>query len=182
MTLKKSLLLLAIAAAVLAGALFMNRGSEYATGEPEPVPLTRSVAATQGGPDMAGGAVVPAGTEMVVYKSPTCRCCELWIDHAEAAGFTVVAEDVIDLRPVKAENGITPELASCHTAIVGGYVIEGHVPADVIARLLEEGPDIRGLAAPGMPIGSPGMEGGTPVPYDVIAFDRDGNTSVYARL
>jgi len=181
MTLKKSLLLLVIAAAVLAGALFINRGSEYAAGEPEPVASTQSGVVADGSPDMAGGAVVPAGTEMVVYKSPTCGCCELWIDHAEAAGFTVVTEDVIDLRPVKAENGITPELASCHTAIVGGYVIEGHVPADVIAKLLDERPDIHGLAVPGMPIGSPGMEGGTPEAYDVVAIDRNGETSVYAR-
>ena len=156
MTMKKSLLLLTVAAVILTGVLYVNRRSEPAA------------------------VAVPTGTEMVVYKSPTCGCCELWIDHAEAAGFTVVTEDVIDLRPVKAENGVTPELASCHTAIVGGYVIEGHVPADVIAQLLEERPDIRGLAVPGMPAGSPGMEGGTPEPYDVVAFDRDGNTSVYA--
>jgi len=156
MTMKKSLLLLTVAAVILTGVLYVNRRSEPAA------------------------VALPTGTEMVVYKSPTCGCCELWIDHAEEAGFTVVTEDVIDLRPVKAENGVTPELASCHTAIVGGYVIEGHVPADVIAQLLEERPDIRGLAVPGMPAGSPGMEGGTPEPYDVVAFDRDGNTSVYA--
>jgi len=179
MTLKKSLFLLVIAAAVLAGAVFMNRGGEYTADAPQPVALTESGETVVA--DVAGEAAIPAGTEMVVYKSPTCGCCKLWVDHAEAAGFTVVTEDVIDLRPVKAENGITPELASCHTAIVDGYVIEGHVPADVIAKLLDERPDIRGLAVPGMPAGSPGMEGGIAEPYDVVAFDRDGTTSVYAR-
>lgn len=176
MTLKKSLLLLTIAAVVLVAALFMKRGGEATESASQPVAVSESQAPTD-----VGSAVVPAGTEMLVYKSPTCGCCELWVDHAEAHGFEVTVEDVLDLRPVKAEHGVTPELASCHTTLVDGYVIEGHVPADVIAQLLEERPDIRGLAVPGMPVGSPGMEGGTPEPYDVVAFDRDGNTSVYAR-
>lgn len=169
MNLKNSIVLLALAAVVLVGVLFMNDRSADSADAPTPV-------VSEG----EAGAVVPAGTEMVVYKSPTCGCCEMWIDHVEEAGFTVDAEDVQDLRPVKAENGITPELSSCHTAIVEGYVIEGHVPADVIARLLEERPDIRGLTVPGMPIGSPGMEQGTPQPYDILAIGRDGSTSVYA--
>ena len=179
MTLKRSLLLLVIAAAVLAGALYMNRDSEHAPAEPQAVALSQPAAAT-GDPGMEAGAVIPAGTDVLVYKSPTCGCCAKWVDHLEAAGFTVQVEDVDDLRPIKAENGVTPELASCHTAIVDGYVIEGHVPADVIAKLLVERPDVRGLSVPGMPTGSPGMEGGTPEPYDVIAFDEGGNTSVYA--
>jgi hypothetical protein len=173
MTFKKSVTLLAVALVVLAAVLVLNRAEGDAT-ESAPVAV--------GMDQPAAAAVIPAGTEMIVYKSPTCGCCEMWIDHVEAAGFTVVTEDVYDLRPVKAENGITSELASCHTAIVDGYVIEGHVPSDVIARLLEERPDIRGLAVPGMPSGSPGMEGGTPVAYDVVAFDADGNTSVYASI
>lgn len=175
MTMRKSLILLAVAAVILVGVLFTRRGAE---------PTGEAALTAEAGEQVAAAPVAAAvtpGTEMVVYKTPTCGCCELWIDHADAAGFTVVTKDVTDLRPLKAEHGVTPELSSCHTALVEGYVIEGHVPADVIAKMLDERPDIRGLAVPGMPIGSPGMEGGTPEPYDVVAFDRDGNTSVYAR-
>lgn len=179
MTLKKSLLFLVIGAAVLAGALVMNYRGDAADTPLQPVALTQAATATGAG--MAAGPAIPAGTEALVYKSPTCGCCAKWVDHLEAAGFTVHVEDVNDLRPVKAQNGVTPQLASCHTAIIEDYVIEGHVPADVIAKLLEERPDIRGIAVPGMPAGSPGMEGGTPEEYDVVAFDREGKTSVYAR-
>jgi len=85
------------------------------------------------------------------------------------------------VRPIKAELGVAPELGSCHTAVVEGYVIEGHVPADAIARLLEERPNIVGLAVPGMPVGSPGMEGPNPQPYEILAFDAEGNVSVFDR-
>lgn len=181
MTLKKSLSLLVVAAAVLAVVLFVNRGGEAYDSAAEPVAQTEAAASAA-----MTSAAIPAGTEMLVYKTPTCGCCETWVEHAEALGFEVTVEDVIDLRPIKAEHGIPSELSSCHTALVDGYVIEGHVPADVIAKLLEERPDVRGLAVPGMPAGSPGMEfavpeGGTPEPYDVLTFDRDGNTSVYAK-
>ena len=115
-----------------------------------------------------------------VYKSPTCGCCEQWISHLEANGFEVVAKDLPDVSVVKRQNGLPPSLASCHTAIVGGYVVEGHVPAADIERLLREKPKIVGLAVPGMPIGSPGMEGPKPEAYDVIAFDGQGHQQVYA--
>ncbi len=135
---------------------------------------------------VAGGLIVvssggQAATTVTVYKSPTCGCCSNWIAHLEAAGYTVEAHDHNDLRPIKAEFGVTPELGSCHTAVVEGYVIEGHVPADAIARLLEERPDVVGLAVPGMPVGSPGMEGPNPQPYEVLAFDAEGNVSVFDR-
>jgi hypothetical protein len=122
------------------------------------------------------------GQTITVYKSATCGCCSMWVEHLREAGFTVVAEDVTNLAQIKAEHGVTSELATCHTAIVDGYVVEGHVPADVIGRLLEERPSVAGIAVPGMPIGSPGMEmGDRRDPYNVLAFDDDGNTEVYAQ-
>jgi hypothetical protein len=117
---------------------------------------------------------------MVVYKTPTCGCCRAWVDHVQAAGFQVEVHDTADVTPVKNEHGLPQHLASCHTAIVDGYVIEGHVPADVIRRLLSERPQVAGIAVPGMPAGSPGMEmGNRKDPYDIIAFARDGKVSVY---
>jgi hypothetical protein len=96
-------------------------------------------------------------------------------------GFEVEVRDVADLREIKATTGVPQELSSCHTAIVDGYVVEGHIPADVILRFLEERPEAAGLAVPGMPAGSPGMEmdGVAPQPYDIVAFDRDGRTTVF---
>jgi len=115
-----------------------------------------------------------------VYKSPTCGCCGKWIEHLEAAGFKVEATDVQSVQPIKASNGVTPRLASCHTALVDGYVIEGHVPAEDVKRLLKERPKISGLAVPEMPIGSPGMEGPNPERYDVIAFGGEKGETVFA--
>lgn len=119
--------------------------------------------------------------EIVVYKTATCGCCRDWSEYMEGHGFTVRTEDVTDLTAIKVENGVPPGLQSCHTALVGGYVIEGHVPVEPILRMLEERPEIAGLAVPGMPTGSPGMEvPGRPADsYDIIAFDRAGNTRVY---
>jgi hypothetical protein len=114
------------------------------------------------------------GPLVTVYKSPTCGCCVEWMDHLEANGFEVRGVDVADMSVVKAERGVPSALGACHTAVVEGYVIEGHVPASDIVRLLEERPRVTGLATPGMPIGSPGMEGPNPEPFDVIAFDAAG--------
>lgn len=122
------------------------------------------------------------GTDVVVYKSPTCGCCSLWVDHLEEAGFTVRAENVMDMAAVKHREGVPMDLSSCHTAIIGDYVFEGHIPARVIRDFLDEAPDLAGLAVPGMPIGSPGMEGPNPRPYDVIAFDNEGNRGVFERI
>ena len=135
---------------------------------------------------VAGGLIVASGrsqaaTTITVYKAPSCGCCNDWIDHLEEAGFQVQAVDQQNMSAVKAEAGIRPELGSCHTGLVDGYVVEGHVPADVIARLLEERPEIAGISVPGMPIGSPGMEGPNPQPYEILAFDAAGNVSVYDR-
>jgi hypothetical protein len=117
---------------------------------------------------------------VTVYKSPTCGCCGKWIAHLRSAGFTVVAHDMDDVSGTRNSLGVPFRLASCHTARVGNYVIEGHVPADLIAKLLKEHPAIAGLAVPGMVAGSPGMEGSGSEPYDVVAWDRAGKTSVYA--
>jgi len=124
-----------------------------------------------------------SASEMTVYKSPTCGCCSAWIHHLEVNGFQVNAIDMQDVTPRKIQLGITPQTASCHTGVIDGYVIEGHVPAADIRRLLEEKPEnIRGIAVPGMPIGSPGMEmGDRKDAYDVLAIDKDGNTSVFAK-
>jgi hypothetical protein len=117
---------------------------------------------------------------MTVYKSPTCVCCVRWIDHLEDSGFSVVPRDVPDTRPVKRKLGVPGRLGACHTGTVEGYVIEGHVPAADVARLLRERPPVRGLAVPGMPIGSPGMEGPNPEPYSVFSFDASGRTEVFS--
>ena len=125
---------------------------------------------------------VPAdATEITVYKSPTCGCCNQWIDHQEDNGFSVIKKDMRDVNAFKADYGVTPRLASCHTAVVDGYVVEGHVPAADIRRLLAERPAVRGLTVPGMPMGSPGMEGPRKDPYDVLTFDGQGNTTVFSR-
>lgn len=120
---------------------------------------------------------------MTVHKSPSCGCCHLWVEHVRDAGFTVAIKDTDDLASVKHAHGIADDLASCHTAEVEGYVIEGHVPAQDIERLLRERPDIRGLAVPGMPMGSPGMEtpDGHREAYVVLALHKDGQVSEFAR-
>jgi hypothetical protein len=117
--------------------------------------------------------------EVTVYKSPTCGCCSKWVEHLRANGFTVTAVDVADMGEVKANLGISAPLVACHTAVVDGYVIEGHVPAQAIQRLLNERPQVAGLAVPGMPMGSPGMEGPNPQHYDVLTFDSAGQTTVF---
>lgn len=128
------------------------------------------------------GAQAPASSPVIeVYKSPTCGCCTAWVKHVRKAGFRTVVHDTADVQPVKDRLGVPEVLISCHTARVGNYVIEGHVPADVIQRLLKEKPAIAGIAVPGMPTGSPGMEGGEPEPYDVVSFDKQGRTAIYAR-
>jgi len=116
-----------------------------------------------------------------VYKTPECGCCKAWVKHLRANGFVVETMDMPDLSLVKQKYGVKPALQSCHTAVVNGYVIEGHVPADLITRMLKERPAIAGLAVPGMPSGSPGMEGALKQQYEVLTFDRAGHSRVYAR-
>ncbi len=112
---------------------------------------------------------------VTVYKSPSCGCCGEWVRHMRANGFRVETRDIADVGPIKRENGVPDALGSCHTALVGGYAIEGHVPAADLKRLLRERPAVKGLAVPGMVAGSPGMEQGSPKPYATIAFDARGS-------
>lgn len=125
----------------------------------------------------------PSWPKMVVTKDPNCGCCSAWIDHVRAAGFTVDVVETSEVARLKVRLGVPQALASCHTAEIGGYVIEGHVPAGAIKRLLAEKPDGRGLAVAGMPIGSPGMEveGAEPDIYDVVLFGPSGQRP-YARF
>jgi hypothetical protein len=131
-------------------------------------------------------AASPAASETAgrIYKSATCGCCTAWVTHMRANGFALTELDVAngELARRKREAGIKPEHASCHTAIIGGYAIEGHVPAGDVARLLKERPEAVGLAVPGMPIGSPGMESGdTREPFEVLLVKKDGTAEVFAR-
>lgn len=132
-----------------------------------------------------GGAVMFGGfasaNTIVVYKDPNCGCCGAWAEHLKRRGFDVAVRERTDMDSFKAENGVPKALESCHTAIVAGYVIEGHVPAADIRRLLEEKPAARGLAVPGMPSGSPGMENGSRDPYQVVLFGDNGARQVYSR-
>lgn len=126
-----------------------------------------------------------AAQSIEVWKSPTCGCCGKWVEHLEANGFDVMAKNTSPgmLDRIKRQAGISEKLASCHTGIIDGYVVEGHVPAEDIKRLVEERPDATGLTVPNMPLGSPGMEqpDGKTEPYDVMLVKKDGSTVVFAR-
>lgn len=134
-----------------------------------------------------GAALMLAGTaanaaSMTVMKSLSCGCCSKWVEHVRAHGFQVKVVDVDDILAVKAKAGVPQKLASCHTTLVGGYVVEGHVPAADIKKLLAQKPRARGIAVAGMPAGSPGMEAGAfKQPYETILIKADGSTSVFAR-
>jgi hypothetical protein len=132
--------------------------------------------ATPGVAEVVGG----PGTRIVVFKAPSCRCCDRWETHLETAGFVVEPVPTADLAAKRREMGIPGSFESCHTAVVDGYFIEGHVPADVIIRLLKSRPAVAGLVVPGMPIGSPGMRDGPARPFQVYALDRSGKMTLYA--
>jgi hypothetical protein len=128
---------------------------------------------------LAAGLILPMSARaeapaMLVHKDPNCGCCGGWVKHVRAAGFTVTVEEAADRKAIQTRLRVPPELGSCHTAEISGYAIEGHVPAEAIHRLLATRPVALGLTVPGMPAGSPGMEGGTPKPYDVVLFAADG--------
>ena len=118
---------------------------------------------------------------MTVYKSPTCSCCAAWVDYIRDNGFEVIVKQPRDLNAVKRQHGVAPKLASCHTAVIDGYVVEGHVPVNDILRLLQKRPDVIGLTAPGMPQFSPGMRSIVPRDYDVLSFDKNGNIQLFSR-
>jgi hypothetical protein len=143
------------------------------TAAPDPVAPAATVAT--GDLALAGDPV-----RITVYKSPTCGCCDAWVDHMREHGFEVATEDMYDVMPLKREHGLPLHLTSCHTTLVDGYVVEGHVPASVVRRLLAERPAVKGIAVPGMPMGSPGMEGFRTERYNVLTFDEAGRTTVYS--
>jgi hypothetical protein len=120
-------------------------------------------------------------TQVLTYKSPYCGCCKEWVKHMEDAGFDVQVEEHTNMNPIKEKLGIEPELASCHTAVIGEYVFEGHIPATDIKAFLENPPkNAKGLAVPGMPMGSPGMEyGDKKDPYHVYAYNEEGQVFSY---
>ncbi len=120
---------------------------------------------------------------VMVFKTASCGCCSKWVDHMKAAGFALKVQDVEDIAAVKARLGVAPEISSCHTSQVDGYVLEGHVPASAVQRLLKERPKVTGLAVPGMPMGSPGMEvpSGQKDAYAVIAFGGGQPSRVYEK-
>lgn len=119
-------------------------------------------------------------TPITVYKTPTCGCCGKWVDHMRANGFAPTVTDLPNLTAIKQSTGVPGNLQSCHTSVIEGYAVEGHVPADVVRQLLKEKPKVAGIAVPGMPMGSPGMEGAYKDKYNVVAFGKDGSQKVYA--
>jgi hypothetical protein len=129
---------------------------------------------------LRGASAQPALPTVAVYKNPDCGCCGDWVKHLQANGFRVETRETGDLGPIRRKYGVPEALASCHTALIGGYVIEGHVPAADVKRLLREKAKVIGLSVPGMVVGSPGMETGPAQPYATIAFDERGSR-VYAR-
>jgi len=138
--------------------------------------LTRRFVLIAGAASLLQIGVLSAATEalITVHKDPTCGCCSGWVEHLQKAGFDTKVVDTRDLDAVKKRLGVPDDLAACHTAEVAGYIIEGHVPAAALKRFLAEKPNATDLAVPGMPVGSPGMEGGKPEKYDVVLFGQNG--------
>jgi hypothetical protein len=185
--------IIGMAAVVLTSGTLLTLARRQPASSPRPaaaVPLSAAPSAA-GVADqaMTSPAGSPAATRLAlsdaptitVYKTPTCGCCTAWVHHLENYGFRVEAHDLKSLDQIKKKHGISRNLESCHTAEVDGYIVEGHVPADLIERMLRERPQIAGLAVPGMPMGSPGMEGPYRERYNVLAFDRGGKLEIYDR-
>ena len=124
----------------------------------------------------------PEDADIIVYKMRTCECCKNWVAHMRNSGLKVKTVNLSDTAPMQSRLGVPQDLRSCHTAVAGKLWIEGHVPADLVQRLISDNPDnIRGIAVPGMPRGAPGMEGPNPTEYNVLVYDSSGNTTLYAR-
>jgi hypothetical protein len=169
--------------AIVVPLLVLVGGSRADAADPRGVAAATPVAATPVA-RKAKPKTAPVALPLVsVHKSPTCGCCGLWIEHMREAGFKVEVHESDDLQPIKQRLGVPHSHASCHTAQVGPYFVEGHVPADAVRRLLTQRPDARGIAVPGMPMGSPGMEvpSGRVQPYSVDLIGKDGRISEFAR-
>jgi hypothetical protein len=130
-------------------------------------------------PGLFGSGPAKAG-EIVVYKSPSCGCCGEWVKHLRQNGFEVSVNNIENVDPVRKQAGVPYDMASCHTALVDGYAVEGHVPAENIRKMLADRPNFKGLVVPGMPASAPGMDGSDPEPYTVYSFDAAGKSEVYA--
>lgn len=170
-----------IGAVVIAGIFLTNGGATRRSSASDAAADDQAAATPAATP--VYNTVAPTGDTIVVNKSPTCGCCGEWVTYMRGQGFTVVVDGMGDeqLDRVRAVNGITNELESCHTALIHGYVVEGHVPAEEIRQMLAQRPRIAGLSVPGMVEGPPGMtSGGPPQPYQVVAFAKDGKVSVYS--
>jgi hypothetical protein len=139
-----------------------------------------ALALTTGAASSSGTGTIAKKPIITVYKDPDCGCCKSWIEHLIKHGYRVDAKDTPQMTEIKRTLGVPDGLSACHTAVVNGYLIEGHVPAADIARLLKEKPRVAGLAVPGMPMGSPGMEGTRSQHYQVLSFDKAGKTKVFA--
>jgi hypothetical protein len=135
---------------------------------------------TTGAAPPSSSSTAPKPPIVTVYKDASCGCCKTWVAHLIKHGFQVDAKDTPDMSDVKRALAVPDALTACHTAVVNGYLIEGHVPAADIARLLKEKPKVAGLAVPGMPMGSPGMEGPRKQHYQVLSFDKNGKTKIFA--
>lgn len=150
---------------------------------PNPLPSRRALIATAGSLFFTAGCARAEARELTVYKTPWCGCCRGWVTHMSRAGFRPKVIEVEDLAPIREKHGIPFALSSCHTGVVGGYIVEGHVPPADVARLLRERPKGLGLVVPGMPLGSPGMEqpGGVTERFEtLLLLDRSGRTQVFA--
>ena len=182
-------ILVTLAPLSLATACAKTPGPDQEPDRPAQAALAPSPASTTSASPSATTSASPAVAapakmqQMVVHKSPTCGCCGAWVDHMRAAGFQVEVRETDDLHPIKERVGVPLGKGSCHTAEIGGYFIEGHVPAEDVKRLLAQKPDAKGLVVPGMPAGSPGMElpDGRSEPYTVELIGRDGSSTTFAR-
>lgn len=173
-----------VATVLLVGAAYLGFSRYSASSPSGDAPVAESSAmsgAAASSMATATASVDPSLPAVKVYKSPSCGCCGDWIDHMREHGFEVEVVDTNDMATVKTALGVPPEMGSCHTAEIGDYLVEGHVPAPDVKAFLAEANGARGLAVPGMPVGSPGMEmEGMPAdPYDVVAFSTDGSTAVF---
>ena len=148
-------------------------------------PLSRRTLLVAGLGATAVAACAPghSSMELVVYKTPLCGCCTAWVDQMRAAGFKARVNELPDLTSLRSSRGVSDDLASCHTALIGGYVLEGHVPAEDVRKLLAERPEAVGLAVPGMPLGSPGMEmpDGQREAYETLLILKGGSTRMFVR-
>lgn len=175
------------ASTILITAVFLfagcaRQGTDKVSASPDKAEVERSRTSQQAAQANPAEIIGDKSTAVTVYKSPTCGCCSKWEEHLTKAGFQVTSKPVENMTQIRKQYNVPDKMQSCHTAIIGGYVIEGHVPADDVKKLLGTRPaDVAGLAAPGMPPKSPGMqpEGEKPSGYDVLSFDRQGNSKIF---